>query len=84
MSRGQVPVAEGDRVVARALGVEDAQLVADVRSMLGRVPAYADVVDAGRYWGTTPTDTLLHIIEHAYPPPPEGLGMTTHEGRSKL
>ncbi|QYN59876.1 hypothetical protein GYM67_01365 [Bifidobacterium asteroides] len=81
MSRGQVQVVQGDRVVARALGDIDPQLVADVRSMLGRVPAYADVVDAGRYWGTDATGTLLHIIEHAYPPPPEGLGMTTHEGR---
>ena len=81
MSRGQAPVAEGDRVAARALGGIDAQLVADVRSMLGRVPAYADIMDAGRYWHTDATGTLLHIIEHAYPPPPEGLGMTTHEGR---
>ena len=81
MSRGQVQIDQGDRVVARALGGIDPQLVADVGDVWGRVPAYADVMDAGRRWGTDATHTLLQILERAYPAPPEGLGMTTHEGK---
>lgn len=78
MSRGQVSVDEGARVIARALGGIDAQLVADVRSVLGRAPSYADVMDAGRRWGTDATGTFLRILEDAYPPPPEGLGLSSH------
>lgn len=81
MSRGQVPVTAWDHTVARALGGIDAQIVADVSDVLGHVPAYADVMDAGRYWGTTPTGTLLRILEDAYPPPHGGWGLTTHEER---
>ena len=78
MSRGQVPVTAWDHTVARALGGIDAQLVADVSDVLGRVPAYADVMDAGRRWGTDATGTLLQILERSYPVPPEGSGLTTH------
>ena len=78
MSRGQVPVTEGDRVVARALGGVDGQLVADVTDILGHTPAYEDVMYAGRRWGTDTTGTLLHILEDAYPPPHGGWGLTTH------
>lgn len=76
MSRGQVQIDQGDRVVARALGGIDAQLVADVTDLLGHVPAYADVMDACRYWHTDATGTLLRILEDAYPPPPAGWGLT--------
>lgn len=84
MSRGQVSVVEGDRVVARALGGIDAQLVADVGDVLGRVPSYADIMDACRCWHTDANGTLLRILEDAYPPPPAGWGLTqtttTHNG----
>ena len=84
MSRGQVRVDEGARVVARALGDIDAQLVADVTDTLGHTPAYEDVMYAGRRWGTDTTGTLLRILEDAYPPPPAGWGLTqtttTHNG----
>ena len=83
MSRGQVRVDEGARVVARALGGIDAQLVADVTDILGHVPAYADVMDAGRRWGTDATGVFLRILEDAYPPPRGGWGLTTHEGRER-
>lgn len=76
--RGQVPVVKGDRVIASALGGIDAQLVADVGDVLGHTPAAADVMDAGRRWGTTPSGVLLRILERAYPPPREGWGLTTH------
>lgn len=76
MSRGQVPVVKGDRVVASALGGIDAQLVADVGDVLGHTPAAADVMNACRYWGTTPSGVLLRILADAYPPPPEGSGLT--------
>lgn len=75
---GQVPVVQGDRAVASALGGIDAQLVADVGAVLGHTPAAADVTYAGRRWGTDATHTLLQILERAYPPPPEGWGLTTH------
>lgn len=78
MSRGQVRVDEGDRVIARALGGIDAQLVADVGDVWGRVPAYADVMDACHAWGTDATGVLLLLLEDSYPPPPEGWGLTTH------
>ena len=81
MSRGQVRVDEGDRVIARALGGIDAQLVADVGDVWGRVPAYADVMDACRSWGTDATGVLEQLIADSYPPPPEGWGLTTHEER---
>lgn len=76
MSRGQVPVTSWDRDVSHALGGIDPQLVADVGDVWGRVPAYADVMDACRYWGTTPTGVLEQLIEDSYPPPPEGWGLT--------
>lgn len=75
---GQVPVVQGDRAVASALGGIDAQLVADVGDVLGHTPGATDVMDAGRRWGTTPSGVLLRILERAYPPPPEGWGLTTH------
>lgn len=78
---GQVQITPRDRTVARDLGIKDAQLVADVGDVLGHAPAYADVTYAGRRWGTDATHTLLQILERAYPAPPEGLGMTTHEGK---
>lgn len=79
MSRGQVPVGQGDRVIARALGVEDPQLVADVVAVLGRAPSYADVMRACHSWGTDATGALLWMIEDAYDPmPPEGWGLTKH------
>lgn len=75
---GQVPVVKGDRVIARALGVEDAQLVADVCDVLGRAPSYAEVKRACHSWGTDATGALLWMIEDSYPMPPEGWGLTTH------
>ena len=76
MSRGQVPVTAWDHTVARALGDIDAQLVADVGDVWGRVPAYADVMDACHAWGTDATGVLLLLLEDSYPPPPEGWGLT--------
>ena len=81
MSRGQVPVTAWDHTVARALGGIDAQLVADVGDVWGRVPAYADVMDACHAWGTDATGVLEQLIADSYPPPPEGWGLTTHEER---
>lgn len=83
---GQVPVTALDRTVARALGVEDSQLVADTFAVLGHPLDVGDVRYAGRLWGTTPTGTLLRILEDAYPMPPAGWGLTqttqttTHNG----
>lgn len=73
---GQVRITAWDRTVARALGVEDGQLVADVSAVLGRPLDANDARHAGRLWGTTPTGTLLRILKDAYPPPPEGWGLT--------
>lgn len=86
MSRGQVPVTKWDQDVGHALGGVDGQLVADVRDVWGRVPAYVDVMDAGRRWGTDATGVLLLLLEDSYPPPPEGWGLTqtttTHKEES--
>lgn len=76
MSRGQVPITPRDRTVARRLGIEDAQLVADVVSVLGRSLDTGDVARARRLWGTDATGAFLRILRDAYPPPPEGLGLT--------
>lgn len=85
MSRGQVPVVQWDRDVSRALGIENAQLVADVSDVLGHTPSAGDVRYAQRLWGTTPEGVFLRILADAYPPPPEGWGLTTHtKGRREL
>lgn len=81
---GQVPVVQGNRAFARALGDIDPQLVADVVAVLGHSLDVSDVRYASRLWGTDATDTLLQILERAYPMPPEGWGLTTHtKGRRK-
>lgn len=75
---GQVPVVQWDRYVSRALGIEDAQLVADVSDVLGHTPSAGDVAAARRLWNTTSEGVFLRILEEAYPMPPEGWGLTTH------
>lgn len=75
---GQVPVTKWDRDVGHALGIEDAQLVADVADVLGHTPSAGDVAAARRLWGTDATGVFLRILKNSYPPPPEGWGLTTH------
>lgn len=82
MSRGQVQVTDWERRDGRALDGVDPQLVADVGAVLGHTPAYADVMETGHRWGTTPTGTLLQILERAYPmPPPPRAGGPHTKGR---
>lgn len=75
---GQVRITAWDRTVARALGVEDGQLVADVSAVLGHTPSAGDVAYARRLWNTDATGVFLRVLEEAYPVPPEGWGLTTH------
>lgn len=73
---GQVQITPRDRTVAKDLGIEDAQLVADVGDVLGHSLDTGDVAYARRLWGTDPTGAFLRILRDAYPPPPEGWGLT--------